>query len=177
MKSRNKEKEAPMNRYLAKMLYNRDLATQDEYDQIVESEIKRAAEMEVQRERELLQDPTLQFQSEHQAYQEPKNKASVTFYVDLENQIGISCKWDDQYGDANKVLGTMLFLMNNGGLEEEIQNILIHMSEHSGESMEFVKGVLEQWAQHKKEEDQVVKPSDVFGVGMRTSVARKELVE
>jgi len=105
-------------------------------------------------------------ESQLEKSEEPEEpKAAITFYIDDNNNVNIRYFWNNKTDLLAIQIAQMLNYINSGQIEEGCFNVMQEVAKENPDEQGFIKDIVENWKKIKNEEDILIKPSEVFGVG------------
>lgn len=95
--------------------------------------------------------------------------ALVIFRIDPEGNVGIQLNWNSPTENLANNLGMMMYYMNKGNFAEHCANSLAQTIQKDPRQTVFVKKIMEKWKNMRDENEQVVRPSEVFQMGRQST--------
>lgn len=109
--------------------------------------------------------------SSNNAPEAEPGSALVIFKIDTDGNVGIQCKWAGGSEELADNIGMMMYYLNKGNFAEHCANSLAMSIKKDPRQTPFVKKIMERWKKMREENEQVVKPSEVFQMGRQNTRA------
>lgn len=89
----------------------------------------------------------------------------IVFNVDEKGCVAIQIQWSHATESIAEALGTLLYYINSGKLNQQCENILNATMQNNPQMRPFIRQIGQHWTSNIKKSEQTVKPSEVFQIG------------
>ncbi len=93
-----------------------------------------------------------------------EDRCIIEFVVTKSDEILLNIRWAQDDAITARSIGQLLYQINNGDYKETAKNILLNVAVENPQKEDFIIDCFEQW-KHSKDQDPLLKPSQVFGMG------------